>query len=549
MKHIILSTALSALTLMSTGCSDFLDEEMKSTLGPDNTYTSSYGFELAATGLYGWARSEFNTWGGATTSQGQACPYEMFQIATDIVHQGKQMDGSLTPFEELSYTPSTTFVVSYWNWGYGLISSANELLKYADINTNWDNETDKVLYQATARFFRAYAYRYLVYLYGDVPYVETIETDYRTDFTRTPKAEVLDKMISDLKFAEEYLPEDPNKVETGKLTRWAAKHLLSEVYLMAGLYTEAKNKADEVITSPYFHLMQQNERFGAEKDKPGDVFHDMFVENNQNRTSGNMESIWVMQYEYKTDGGGGANDDWTRRAWNPRYWDGLKGFVLADTLGGRGLAQIVPLTWWIEDPNNSFYDATDIRNSEYNIKRHWYYNVHVDADPENNQPEINPGELAPITEETRTKNQIYPVITKFFYGKADNLQYTGSNKDRMKFRLAETYLLKAEACIRLDDAEGAKEAINAVRRRAGASEISKVQATMDFLLDERIRELVGEELRRFTLARTGKWLERVKKYNEYSDHMDEHHLLLPIPQYIRDLNTGADFPQNPGYED
>ena len=549
MKHIILSTALSALTLMSTGCSDFLDEEMKSTLGPDNTYTSSYGFELAATGLDGWARSEFNTWGGATTSQGQACPYEMFQIATDIVHQGKQMDGSLTPFEELSYTPSTTFVVSYWNWGYGLISSANELLKYADINTNWDNETDKVLYQATARFFRAYAYRYLVYLYGDVPYVETIETDYRTDFTRTPKAEVLDKMISDLKFAEEYLPEDPNKVETGKLTRWAAKHLLSEVYLMAGLYTEAKNKADEVITSPYFHLMQQNERFGAEKDKPGDVFHDMFVENNQNRTSGNMESIWVMQYEYKTDGGGGANDDWTRRAWNPRYWDGLKGFVLADTLGGRGLAQIVPLTWWIEDPNNSFYDATDIRNSEYNIKRHWYYNVHVDADPENNQPEINPGELAPITEETRTKNQIYPVITKFFYGKADNLQYTGSNKDRMKFRLAETYLLKAEACIRLDDAEGAKEAINAVRRRAGASEISKDQATMDFLLDERIRELVGEELRRFTLARTGKWLERVKKYNEYSDHMDEHHLLLPIPQYIRDLNTGADFPQNPGYED
>lgn len=541
MKHIILSAALSALTLMSTGCSDFLDEEMKSTLGPDNTYTSSYGFELAATGLYGWARSEFNTWGEATTSQGQACPYEMFQIATDIVHQGKQMDGSLTPFEELSYTPSTTFVVSYWNWGYGLISSANELLKYADINTNWDNDTDKALYQATARFFRAYAYRYLVYLYGDVPYVETIETNYRTDFTRTPKAEVLDKMIADLKFAEENLPEDPDKVETGKLTRWAAKHLLSEVYLMAGKYEEARDKADEVITSNghhYFHLMQQNERFGAEKDQPGDVFHDLFVENNQNRTSGNMETIWAMQLEYKTDGGGGANEDWTRRAWNPRYWDGLEGFTLADSLGGRGLAQIVPLTWWIEDTPD-FYDATDIRNSEYNIKRHWYYN--------NPKFPEKLGKEAPITADTRAKNQIYPVITKFFYGKADDLQYTGSNKDRMKFRLAETYLLKAEACIQLNDPDGAKDAINEVRKRAGASEITKEQATMDFLLDERIRELVGEELRRFTLARTGKWLERVKKYNEYSDHMDEHHLLLPIPQYIRDLNTGADFPQNPGY--
>lgn len=536
MKHIILSAALSALTLMSTGCSDFLDEEMKSTLGPDNTYTSSYGFELAATGLYGWARSEFNTWGEATTSQGQACPYEMFQIATDIVHQGQQMDGSLTPFEELSYTPSTTFVVSYWNWGYGLIASANELLRYADINTNWDNDTDKALYQATARFFRAYAYRYLVYLYGDVPYVETIETSYRTDFTRTPKAEVLGKMIGDLKFAEENLPEDPDKVETGKLTRWAAKHLLIEVYLMAGKYTEARKKADEVIKCPHFELMKQ--RFGTEKDQPGDVFHDMFVENNQNRTSGNLETIWVMQQEYQTDGGGGAYEDWTRRAWNPRYWDKLEGFILADSLGGRGLAQIVPLTWWIED-TPGFYDATDIRNSEYNIKRHWYYN-----DP--GFPE-KLGKEAPITADTRAKNQIYPVITKFFYGKADDLTYEGNNKDRMKFRLAETYLLKAEACIRLNDTKGAKDAINEVRKRAGASEISESQATMDFLLDERIRELVGEELRRFTLARTGKWLERVKKYNEYSDHMDEHHLLLPIPQYIKDLNTGADFPQNPGY--
>ncbi|MDY3268546.1 MAG: RagB/SusD family nutrient uptake outer membrane protein [Phocaeicola sp.] len=538
MRHIIISAILSAVTFAGTGCSGFLDEEMKSTLGPDNTYNSSYGFELAATGLYGWARSEFNTWGGATASQGQACPYEMFQIATDIVHQGQQMDGSLTPFEKLSYTPSTTFVVSYWNWGYGLISSANELLKYSEINTNWDNESDKLLYQATARFFRAYAYRYLVYLYGDVPFVEKIETDYRTDFTRTPKNEVLDKMIEDLIFAENNLPTDPDKVEPGKLTTWAAKHLLSEVYLMAGKYDDAKKKADEVINCGYFHLMQQNERFGEYKDMPGDVFYDMFAENNQNRTSGNMESIWVMQLEYKTDGGGGSSEDWTRRAWNPRYWDKLQGFVLADTLGGRGLAQIVPLSWWIED-NKDFYDEGDIRNSEYNIKRHWYYN-----DPQ--YPDLL-GKEAPITESTREKNQIYPVITKFFYGKADDLQYTGSNKDRIKFRLAETYLLKAEACIQLNDYDGAKDAINEVRKRAGASEISSSQVTMDFLLDERIRELIGEELRRFTLARTGKWLERVKKYNSYSAHMDEHNLLLPIPQYIIDLNTGAEFPQNPGY--
>ena len=73
--------------------------------------------KVGVNGLYGWARSEFNTWGGATTSQGQACPYESFQVATDIVYTGHG-DGSLVPFENLSYTPSTTFVTSYWNWGY-----------------------------------------------------------------------------------------------------------------------------------------------------------------------------------------------------------------------------------------------------------------------------------------------------------------------------------------------------------------------------------------------------------------------------------------------
>ncbi len=155
-----------------------------------------------------------------------------------------------------------------------------------------------------------------------------------------------------------------------------------------------------------------------------------------------------------------------------------------------------------------------MRNSEYNIKRHWYYN-----DP--NYPDLL-GKEAPITEETRKLSQIYPVITKFFYGKEDDLTYTGNNKDRMRFRLAETYLLKAEACIRQNKPEEAAKAINVVRKRANASEISASQATMDFLLDERIRELVGEEIRRFTLQRTGKQVERVAKYNKYSAGFDAH---------------------------
>ncbi|WP_437344575.1 RagB/SusD family nutrient uptake outer membrane protein, partial [Parabacteroides goldsteinii] len=100
---------------------------------------------------------------------------------------------------------------------------------------------------------------------------------------------------------------------------------------------------------------------------------------------------------------------------------------------------------------------------------------------------------------------------------------------------------------RQNNASGAAEAINVVRKRAGAPDITASQATMDFLLDERIRELVGEELRRLTLVRTGKLVERTRKYNSYSNKIDEHHALWPIPQTIIDSNTGADFPQNTGY--
>ena len=103
--------------------------------------------------------------------------------------------------------------------------------------------------------------------------------------------------------------------------------------------------------------------------------------------------------------------------------------------------------------------------------------------------------------------------------------------------------------LRQGDLAGAREAINEVRRRAGATELtSDSQMTVDFLLDERIRELVGEEQRRFTLLRLGKLLERTRKYNtEAGPAMKDYHVLWPIPQSIRDSNTDAEFPQNEGY--
>jgi len=546
MKKII-KTGLALIILFSAmGCKKFLVEDLKTELAPTNTYTSTYGFEVGSAGLYALTRSEYNTFGeGGAYLHNGACPYEALQAATDIADVINS-DASLLPFANLTLNSSERFVGTYWNWAYSIISSANLMLIYSEKNTNWDSPSDKERFQAEARFFRAYAYRTLVYLYGDVPYVETILYDFKLNFTRTPKAEVLGHIIDDLTFASQHLPANPDQVKDGKLTKWAAYHLLSEMHLLNKAYVPAEQAALAVINSGYYGLMKT--RFGVNKDKAGDVFSDLFLENNQNRLkNANRESIWVLQFEFNTVGGGTNSDDWSRRAWSPNY-STMTGFVLADTLGGRGLAQLTPMKWWVGTAGTNaagnvagIFEATDIRNSNYNIKRNWYYN--------------NPGETslygkkANITEQTwfSTKS-LFPAITKFFYGRAENLGLTGSYKDRVKFRLAETYLLLAEAYLGQGNPAKAADAVNEVRKRAGASVVGAGQMTMDFLLDERIRELVGEESRRFTLVRTNKLVDRVKLYNAaIKDKIMDYHALWPIPQSIIDANRDAVFPQNPGY--
>ncbi|MBE9598571.1 RagB/SusD family nutrient uptake outer membrane protein [Pedobacter sp. MC2016-24] len=548
MKNIITTSIALILLISLGGCKKFLEEELKTELAPTNTYTSTYGFEVGSAGLYALTRSEYNTYGeGGAYIHNGAAPYEALQAATDIADVINS-DASLMAFANLTLTPAERFVGTYWNWAYSVISSANLMLVYSEKNTNWDSPTDKERFQAEARFFRAYAYRTLVYLYGDVPYVETILYDFKLNFTRTPKAEVIAHMVDDLKFAAAHLPTNPDQsgFKQGKVTKWAASHLLSEIYLLQGDYPAAEQAALAVINSGYYSLMKT--RFGVNKDKPGDVFSDLFLENNQNRSaSGNKESIWVLQFQFNVVGGGTNSDDWTRRAWIPNYAS-ISGFVLADTLGGRGIAQLVPMKWWTGTTRTNatgnvagIFTATDIRNSNYNIKRDWYYNNASDA--------ALYGKKAPITEQTWfTTKTLFPAITKFFYGRAENLSLTGSYKDRMKFRLAETYLLLAEAYLGQGNPQKAADAVNEVRRRAGAGDVSAAQMDMDFLLDERIRELVGEESRRFTLVRTKKLVDRVKLYNNaIKDKVNDNHILWPIPQSIRDANRDAPFPQNPGY--
>lgn len=109
-------------------------------------------------------------------------------------------------------------------------------------------------------------------------------------------------------------------------------------------------------------------------------------------------------------------------------------------------------------------------------------------------------------------------------------------------------LLLAEAYINLDQYDKAAEAINVVRKRANVDEIAASDVDIDYLLDERARELFGEEMRRFTLVRTNKLVERTKKLNpESANYIESHNVLWPVPQAVIDSNTGKKWTNNPGY--
>lgn len=128
--------------------------------------------------------------------------------------------------------------------------------------------------------------------------------------------------------------------------------------------------------------------------------------------------------------------------------------------------------------------------------------------------------------------------------------------DQYMFRLAETYLLRAEAYIALNDKAKAAADVNVVRARARAKAVQASEVSLDYILDERVRELGIEEKRRLTLMRTGKLYEYVVKHNPwYADPqtcgdgigMLEKYNVWPIPYSAIEANTDAVLEQNPGY--
>jgi hypothetical protein len=509
---------------------DVLEETPLAFMNPEATLTDKAGFEGAVIALHAGAREQLF---GQDGSRMWA-----LHIGTDEFMTG---DPTLSDFLNYStwLTPTQASVTMNWNWAYlTMIPRANLIIEYAEKPTvTWGSEAEKNAIVAEARFMRAFTYNFLANLYGGVPIVDQVYTVDKRDFVRATRQEVYAFAKQDLEFATQWLPVTaPAK---GRITKGAADHLLSEVYISLGEYDKAIESATRVIGGPY-KLMTA--RFGNYTNRPGDVYSDLFRDGSQNNNA-NTETIWAVQMEYLTPGGIALQNqgNTTLRAFGNRYWnlkdpDSKAGMVVADSLG-RGVG-------WVRGTSYLYYniwnDAADIRNSPNNIRREFYYNNPASAyvgkkvDPAN-----------PVADTTW---DYYPTLRKIEGESLAGASYGRTFKEHYMMRLAETYLLRAEAYLRKNELQKAADDINVVRNRANATPVDPANVTLDYILDERARELMIEELRRLTLSRVGKLVERVKLYNPKSGgSILPHHELFPIPQAVIDANSGAKLEQNQGY--
>lgn len=468
--------------------------------------------------------------------------------------------------------PTAAKVLYHWKGNYKIIANANTIL--SRLANSELTEDEKQVVAAEAKFFRALAYKYLVFLYGGVPLVLEEVTSSKTDFVRNTKDEVLRQMVSDLEFAAANLP-DISSVVDGKVSNVAANHLLAEVALALGENDLAISSSTSVIDNPAMALV--TERFGSRVNEPGDLYWDLFQRGNQNRSSGNKEAIFVIQFELDILGGGQSSTTRTgyfmERFHAPNTplatdpWDRTVLAGMLQTSGtGRGAGWLMPtfhfsnLIWHGTDDR---IDYNDIRVSEYNFPRGILYNnpngpakyqgVYFDINTAENQ--------YCLTTQGIWSRGVYPYQTKCTTPN-DHPASLISNTETMALRseagvtyadwydmrLAETYLLRAEAYLMKGNLPDAVTDINTVRDRSGASLITASDVTIDLILDERMRELGIEEKRRLTLSRLGKMYERTIKYNRYNaPNIREHHQLFPIPQNEIDANVSAILEQNLGY--
>jgi starch-binding outer membrane protein, SusD/RagB family len=558
-NNLIKAFSIMALMLFSQSCSKVLDETVVSGIGNDYINTAK-GFNDASNAAYSALRVFYGTQPGLSFTE----------YGTDLYATGA--DGAYKGFHfyDAQLNPNIDYLGIVWDELYRGINTANAVI---DRSAKVTGITDALKTQRVAemKFLRASYYFIMLQQWGgvDLRLTETLIPTKKT--SRATEADMYKAIIADLEASLTGLEDKKAATDNGRATKAAAEHLLAKVHLTraqspskdAGDLAKAVTYAQNVVGRSYFNLLPD--------------FASVFDENNQI----NNEVIFAVQYTsdpltnansapVTLDGGGN----------NLHLYFGMQYDVQAgmqrDIFYGRPFKRTRPTKYCLETVfadrvNDSRYKKS-YRDTWLSNKPGTYTNV-FDVTKTSltfkagDTTIFIPGYEMPAAERATKKYQVlvpsaysealFPTLQKFFDTKRVSVTEPSGSRDYFVMRLADTYLLLAEALLlQGGKVAEATAAINKVRVRAAfpgketAMAITEAQCTMDFLMEERGRELVGEQSRWMDLKRWGKLVERVKLYNpQAATNVKEIHNLRPIPQKQIDLTEGgnAAFPQNPGY--
>lgn len=609
------------------GCSqEFLEPDPLSFYEPTTTFSTESGLQAAMANCDKNLRNNWTHYSANSNSAPIATEYVYsdLSVATkaDVGNNIlSNIDVQLNPTTENLGHEGGDFRPFYWTEGFNGVKGANTILSFIDAVQL--DEATKNAYKGRAYFHRAYRYYNLVFQFGDVPLITKIPEVPKFTYRSTKKAAILDMITQDLEFAVEWVPEQKDMEYVGMVNKGACRMLLIKCYLATGQFQKAKDQADVLINQSGYELMKNTFGTFIQNYSPEtwpvqrNVIWDLHrAENklidankevimgmpNRGATAESMIPFYTMRVfgpmwnnaNIKTPDGMNAVGDYARN--NAGY---TANFDYTRAIG-RGIGCYALTTfaqkdlWFV----NGVEDNDDLRHNS--AVGNW---GRMDSIKCNNKSSSWYGKNVRLEDgftlnsaSTNNANQIWyswPHYKLYLHDVAAEANQastqfsgatTGGNADWYLYRLAEAYLLRAEAKFYLGDASGAAADVNEVRDRAKCTQ-RYTTVGIDDIANERARELYLEEWRNVELTRISRslalagksdnfgsfavadadklseiesfWYHRVTKYGYYNNNVPirnktysiaKHNIYWPVPSSAITANKKGKLSQNYGYD-
>ena len=559
-------------SVIFTSCDKKLSEYNPSGLTPDVTYSNAKGFETLVNAAYSYTRFWY----------GKEEGYSLSEMGTDIWTNGTgDVFPQLSRYDNLQGSNTSALTLEWDNFYAAVFLCNTGIAKIADIPDY--TAAQKLTREAELRFLRAFYYWHIVETWGGVHFTTKPAEGVEATANRTPVETFYKQIFEDLDFAVKNLPASTADygrtslalpADYGRVTSPAAKAFLARMYLTRGMNAEALAMANDVIKNPAYSLAP----------KYGDLWN---MGNLKNK-----EVIWAIDYSANL-----SNNDLATTAYPTGHsrgsnsghmlflqvYDQVNGSILVrDVPNGRPFNRYMPTKAFLD----MFDEANDSRYQS-SFQTVWYCNKEARAvgntftkdsadykkgdtvcfaskntlsEAEMNGKKYTTYDISRVYNANGIPSQrkFYVSLKKFKDSTRTSSNEAQSPRDVFVIRLAEMYLIAAEAELKLGNAGNAATNLNKIRNRAAipgreaAMQISQADVTLDFILDERARELAGEQLRWFDLKRTNKLIDRIKtqKMNpDAAQYIKDYHMVRPIPQSQLDAVLNKDeFKQNDLYQ-